>query len=317
MTQAWVFDEFGGPEVLRLAEHETPASLQGNELRIRMHASALNPIDAKIRNGTSWVAQKRRADRIPFPWGIGFDMSGEVLEAGPETSFSPGDLVFGPAGYVYAPCACAREVVCEDTYMAAAAGCDLTQAAALPIAGVTALDMLPAIESHGGREILLTGASGGVGHILVSLLRLRGYQVTALVSRGNFELAERQGAAECLDYARDQSAHHGRYAVVIDMLGGELGKSFCRFLRSGGLFITVPTYSRDELIAHARDTVTDVTATGTLAQITRSKLEYLRDLVTSGQLQVHVSHAYEFGELTEAHRQIESTHTPGKIVLMG
>lgn len=314
MTTAWVFNEFGGPEVLRQTYLGAKTDLAGSEVRIKTYACGINPIDAKIRNGSSFVAKKRVLEHVPHPWTLGFDLSGEIVRVGPDSVFKEGDIVCGCAGYVYDPCAYAQEVTCTDEYLVhVPEGVDLAQAAALPIAGVTALDMLPAIEKSGQKRVLLSGASGGVGHILTTLLSLRGFEVTALVSKGNFALASAQGAKECLDYHEDQASHYGKYGVVIDMLGGEIGKSLYNYIQKGGLFITVPTYSKNELIACARDY--GVTATGTLAHVEKDKLRYLLELIKEGKLKIHISREFAFDDAINAHRQIESTHTAGKIIL--
>lgn len=314
MEKAWFFNSFGTSDVLYQKEVIYEEPLKDNEILIKVYACGINPIDAKIRNGSSFVSQKR-LNTVPFPWTLGYDVAGIVQDAGPKSAFSKGDAVCGCAGYLDNPCGCATLVKCSDTYFTTVPnGVSLIQAAALPIAGVTALDISQSVSSSITGRILLSGATGGVGHILCRLFALQGYDVTALSSRDNFVHAYKAGACECLDYTEDLSFYEHKFDLVIDMLGGEIGKSLYRFIKAGGLFVTVPTYSKKEVIEHAKN-FERVTATDVLAHVDKVKLAYLLNLMREQKLMINVSSVFAFDDLKRAHEQIESTHTVGKIVL--
>lgn len=306
-----VIEAFGNPEQLTLVETEHPP-LTASQVRLKMHFAGVNPVDAKTRAGLGWGAQAVK-DRLP--WSPGFEVMGEVLEVGSEVCrFMPGDRVFGlvsGGGY-------GEELVvdCNEMLPVPEKVSD-EMAAGLALAGMTAWQGLT---DHGGlkagERVLIAAAAGGVGHLAVQLAKSLGATVVALGSPANHEFLRSLGADEVIDY-RDQAALNAMTPVdlLFDLVGGTSGCSLLSHVKSGGRVVTVPTITADEVIAAAQ--VLGLTATGMLKYNDIEQLEQLVQAVAEGRLKVEISQVYPLAEGAAAHRQIETGHTRGKILLQG
>lgn len=306
-----VIEAFGSPEQLTLVETEHPP-LTASQVRLKMHFAGVNPVDAKTRAGLGWGAQAVK-DRLP--WSPGFEVMGEVLEVGSEVCrFMPGDRVFGlvsGGGY-------GEELVvdCNEMLPVPEAVSD-EMAAGLALAGMTAWQGLT---EHGGlkagERVLIAAAAGGVGHLAVQLAKSLGATVVALGSSANHEFLRSLGADEVIDY-RDDAALKAMAPVDVffDLVGGTSGCALLSHVKSGGRVVTVPTITADEVIAAAQSL--GLTATGMLKYNDSQQLEQLVQAVAEGRLKVDVSQVYPLAEGAAAHRQIETGHTRGKILLQG
>lgn len=306
-----VIEAFGSPEQLTLVETEHPP-LTASQIRLKMHFAGVNPVDAKTRAGLGWGAQAVK-DRLP--WSPGFEVMGEVQEVGSEVCrFMPGDRVFGlvsGGGY-------GEELVvdCNEMLPVPEAVSD-EMAAGLALAGLTAWQGLT---EHGrlkaGERVLIAAAAGGVGHLAVQLAKDLGATVVALGSPANHEFLHSLGADEVIDY-RDEAAMKAMAPVDVcfDLVGGTSGCSLLSHVKSGGRVVTVPTITADEVIAAAESL--GLTATGMLKYNDSQQLEQLVQAVAEGRLRVEVSRVYPLAEGVAAHRQIETGHTRGKILLQG
>lgn len=306
-----VIEAFGNPEQLTLVETEHPP-LTASQVRLKMHFAGVNPVDAKTRAGLGWGAQAVK-DRLP--WSPGFEVMGEVLEVGSEVCrFMPGDRVFGlvsGGGY-------GEELVvdCNEMLPVPEKVSD-EMAAGLALAGMTAWQGLT---DHGGlkagERVLIAAAAGGVGHLAVQLAKSLGATVVALGSPANHEFLRRLGADEVIDY-RNEAALNAMTPVdlLFDLVGGTSGCSLLSHVKSGGRVVTVPTITADEVMAAAQ--ALGLTATGMLKYNDIEQLEQLVLAVAEGRLKVEISQVYPLAEGAAAHRQIETGHTRGKILLQG
>ncbi|GAA3708770.1 NADP-dependent oxidoreductase [Oceanisphaera sediminis] len=306
-----VIEAFGGPEQLTLVETEHPP-LTASQIRLKMHFAGVNPVDAKTRAGLGWGAQAVK-DRLP--WSPGFEVMGEVQEVGSEVCrFMSGDRVFGlvsGGGY-------GEELVvdCNEMLPVPEAVSD-EMAAGLALAGLTAWQGLT---EHGGlkagERVLIAAAAGGVGHLAVQLAKDMGATVVALGSPANHDFLRSLGADEVLDY-RDEAALNALAPVdlLFDLVGGTSGCSLLSHVKSGGRVVTVPTITADEVMAAARRQ--GLTASGMLKTNDIEQLEQLVQAVAEGRLKVEVSQVFPLADGVAAHRQIETGHTRGKILLQG
>ncbi|WP_298720034.1 NADP-dependent oxidoreductase [uncultured Oceanisphaera sp.] len=306
-----VIEAFGGPEQLTLVETEHPP-LTASQIRLKMHFAGVNPVDAKTRAGLGWGA-KAVKDRLP--WSPGFEVMGEVQEVGSEVCrFMSGDRVFGlvsGGGY-------GEELVvdCNEMLPVPEAVSD-EMAAGLALAGLTAWQGLT---EHGGlkagERVLIAAAAGGVGHLAVQLAKDMGATVVALGSPANHDFLRSLGADEVIDY-RDEAALNALAPVdlLFDLVGGTSGCSLLSHVKSGGRVVTVPTITADEVMAAARRQ--GLTASGMLKTNDIEQLEQLVQAVAEGRLKVEVSQVFPLADGVAAHRQIETGHTRGKILLQG
>lgn len=309
-----LFNKFGTAAELYVKEISLP-QITDNEMLIKTSAAALNPIDAKIRNGSSFVCKNRKE---PFPWTLGFDFAGTVKECGCNLDFHNGDKIAGIVGHSFNPRAYAQYIVSDDKLIVKVPdNVSLKEAAALPTAGVTALDILNTLKEKKDKgNVLVLGGSGGVGHLLIQLLQIHGYNVTAGASIKNFAFLKELGTNEIFDYHDDyKTKYKDQFDAAIDFIGDDIGIGLYEVLKENGLLVTVPSYSFNKVIS-ACSSCKQVKSV--LAAPSREKIAYLLKLCSSGKLKVHITKEFKLN--TEgaqlAHLQIESTHTRGKIILV-
>lgn len=300
----------GDPEVLERAEVPVPLPLP-TEVLVRVHAAGVNPVDWKIRGG---VFPPGALGAPPFVQG--WDVAG-VVTAGPRvTRFAPGDEVFGMVwfprqggGYGQFVTAPARQFARKPPSL------DFVQAAALPLAGLTAWQTLVDVAAVApGQRVLVTAAAGGVGHLACQVASVRGAEVTGTARAGKHDFLRGLGVAYPVDYTQVDVAEVVRdQDVVLDVLGGDASLRLLDCLRPGGLLIlTVGQVSPDLALAASER---GVRVTPFLVEPDGAGLEALADLVETGRLRVHVDHVFDLTDVAKAHEIGETNRTTGKLVL--
>lgn len=291
-------DETGGPEVLKLVEAERPEPGEG-EVLVRVKAVAINPIDWKYRRGL-----------IPkqLPAVLGSDISG-VVESSRSERFAVGDEVFGLAssgGY-------AEFAVAPERMLAPKpAGLSHEQAAALPVAGMTAWQALFDVGGlTAGQSVLIAGAAGGVGHLAAQFARVAGVHAIGTASARNRDFVLGLGVARFIDYAGAELAEiAGEVDVAFDTVGGQTTETLLPCLRPGGLLVTIagapPEQQAAELGVRAQLLVMSPNA---------DQLARIGELVAADEVKVEIAKLLPFAEVRAAHALSESGHTRGKIIL--
>ncbi|HXX54303.1 MAG TPA: NAD(P)-dependent alcohol dehydrogenase [Thermodesulfovibrionales bacterium] len=315
--KAVVIRQFGPPGVMKLEEVKRPFT-SGDEVLIRVHYSSVNPVDWKIRNGSLKLISGSR-----FPMTIGFDVSGEVVERGSSvTRFKRNDRVFGMLDFnrrgAYAEYACAK----ADNLVLIPENLDFREAAAIPLAALTAYQALhykAAIKS--GSTVLINGASGGVGSFAVQIAKAAGAHVSAVCSTRNIDLARQLGADNVIDYTRQDFRHlTGRYDIFFDAVGKSSFFKVRKNLQSGGCYVTTLPNKTADILSYVltfplsffrfskRSTFIAVQSRG-------SDLESLTLLVKEGKLWPLIDREFPLEEISEAHAYSESGHARGKIAI--
>ncbi|MFD1009214.1 NADP-dependent oxidoreductase [Oceanisphaera ostreae] len=306
-----VIKAFGDADQLVLTELAVD-TMATNEVRVKMHYAGVNPVDAKTRAGLGWGAQAIK-DRLP--WSPGFEVMGTVQEVGAEVSIhQAGDRVVGlltGGGYSEVVIAPANALVRVPKEVSD------EMAAGLSLAGMTAWQGLT---EHGslkaGERVLISAAAGGVGHLAVQLAKDLGATVVALASPNNHDFLRDLGADEIIDYRNEaQLATLEPVDLLFDLVGGASGLALLSYLRHGGRVVTVPTITAEQVITAAKSQ--GLSATGMLKHNDTQQLALLIDAVAEQRLRVEVSHVYPLAEGADAHRQVETGHTRGKILLKG
>lgn len=306
-----VIQAFGDADQLVLTEGTSPA-LAANEMRVKMHYAGVNPVDAKTRAGLGWGAE---AIKDSLPWSPGLEVMGTVLEVGSEVNIHHvGDRVFGLlAGGGYSE----QLVVPANSLLQVPKTVSDEMAAGLSLAGITAWQGLT---EHGqlkaGERVLIAAAAGGVGHLAVQLAKELGARVVALASPVNHDFLHNLGADEVVDYRDEkQLAALAPVDLLLDLVGGASGQALLVRVKPGGRVVTVPTITAKDVIAAAESR--GLSATGMLKHNDNQQLASLITAVAEQRLRVEVSQVYPLAEGAAAHRQIETGHTRGKIVLQG
>ncbi|MFF3211630.1 NADP-dependent oxidoreductase [Streptomyces sp. NPDC002886] len=303
--RAIVVSQWGGPEVLTETELDRPEPGLG-EILVRVHAAGVNPVD--------W---KTRASGALIPWGpvpmVGWDVSGTVEAVGPGvTLYRAGDEVYGMPRFPEQAGGYAEYVTAPARHFARKpASLDHVQAAALPLAALTAWQAL--VDTAGvsaGQRVLVHAAAGGVGHLAVQIAKARGAYVIGTASAAKHGLLRELGADEVIDYrtADFEEAVSG-VDIVVDAVGGEYTARSLKVLKPGGHLVTLP--GPDGIPA---DTA-GVHAAWVLVEPDLGGLREIADLADRGLLRPLVDTVLPLAEAAKAHEIGELGRTTGKIVL--
>lgn len=235
--KAIVQRRYGKPgEVLEFRDVDRPEP-DDNEVLLRVHASSVNPADWFMLVGRPYVLRLMFGLMRPKHEIPGMDVAGTVETVGPKvTRFSPGDEVYGELrSGAYAEYA----VAAEDALARKPANLGFAEAAAIPLAGVTALQGIrDAGGVRAGHRVLVNGASGGVGTFAVQVAKSLGAHVTGVCSTRNLDMVRSVGADEVIDYTREDFTRGERsYDVIFDLVGSHALGAYRRVLRLGGVYI--------------------------------------------------------------------------------
>lgn len=309
------FRSFGEPSVLAVEEVAEPPEPTGDRVLVQVAASSVNGTDLGLRRGDLKVATLGRMPFVP-----GFDVAGEVLACGPAvTAFSPGDRVMALLGHGGGGQA-ERIVFRQGRAARVPAACSLAQAAALPLAGLTALQALhgkASLHARRGRRVLVNGASGGIGSYGVQLAKLAGAHVTAVASGSKLGFAADLGADELVDYReQDVTALGRRWDVILDAPGLLAFATARRALAADGVLVSTRPLGLDALRGLAPPRLRR--GPGRFAAVmTRARsqdLAHLAALVDLGHLRPPVDRAFPLAQVADAHRHAEGPAT-GKVVI--
>lgn len=311
---------YGPAESLSIDEVSMP-EVGETDVLVKVHASSVNPYDWHLLRGEPYLLRVNAGYRRPKNQDMGIDVAGTVIAVGAKvTRFEAGDHVFGLARGAFAEYAAADEkrlAVKPDALT-------FESAASLPCAGNTALI---AVRDKGqvgsGMKVLVNGASGGVGSYAVQIARSLGAEVTGVCSTRNVERVRSIGAAEVIDYSRDDFARRPeRYDVVVDTIGNRTLGDLRRALKPRGTLVVAGAASGKWFRPMALILKVVVVAPfvrqqlrGVMASVTTENLETLSTLVTSGDVVPLIDRTYSLGETPAAVGYVEEGHARGKVVI--
>ncbi|MEI7033322.1 NADP-dependent oxidoreductase [Streptomyces pratensis] len=298
--RAVVFSRYGDESVLELTDRPAPVPADG-EVLVDVRAAGVNPVDWKHREGAV------RGDR-PFPLGMGWDVAGVVRETVPGGP-AVGEAVYGMLPLPYGG---AYQELCVLPASAVApkpARLSYAEAAAVPLAALTAWQALEAAGAAAGLRVLVHAGAGGVGHFAVQFAQNLGAHVTATASARNLDFLRGLGVHEPVDRATADLAAAEPFDVVLDTVGGPVQHAAWSLLRPGGALITLPE-PVDE--AHR---LPGVTARRVVVTPDGGALRRIGALVDSGAVHVEVQSVLPLGEAARAHRTSREGGVRGKLVL--
>ncbi len=319
--KAIVFDHYGPPEGLSLQEVPAPVPA-GHEVLVEVRAAALNAADWHVMRADPFLVRLMCGLFTPRVKRLGADLAGVVRAVGASvTRFRAGDEVFGclPLGSwgSFAEQACAGEEVLA--LKPPQVGFD--EAAAVPLAGLTALQALRDIgQLQAGQKVLVNGASGGVGTLAVQIAKALGGEVTAVCSSRNLELARSLGADHVIDYAREDFTNGAqRYDVVIAANGYHPLAAYKKVLSPRGRYAMVGGAGRQMAEAVFMGPWLSEKGGRRLGRVdmkpTRADMQFLADLLGAGKLTPVIDMRYGLAQVPEAIRHLEEGHARGKVVI--
>lgn len=310
--RAIIQHRYGGFERLEYREDVAEPRPRRGEVAIAVAAASVNPAD-RFR-----VSGAPRLGRLAFGWfrprvpGLGMDVAGTVVSLGPGvTRFAVGDEVYGETLGSFAEVVCAR----EDRVAARPRGLTMPEAAALPLAGVTALQAMRAGRARAGAHVLILGASGGVGHLAIQIARALDAEVTAVCSERNVGLVRSLGAHHAIDYTRDDfTAHSTRYDAILDLVGTTPIGRCVAHLSERGVYLASVGRTGWILRAALRSLVSR--RVKVLAAIScASDLDALRELVDAGAVRPVIDRRFALEGVPDALRYSATERTRGKSVI--
>jgi NADPH:quinone reductase-like Zn-dependent oxidoreductase len=316
-----VHDRYGAPEdVLALREIDPPTMADG-EVLVRVHAAAVGRGDWLMARGLPYVARLGYGLRTPRHRVAGLEVAGRVdAVGGAVTRFRPGEAVFGWGHGAFAE----YVAVTEAALAPAPATLPLAQAAAVPISGFAALQALrDAGRVRPGQQVLIVGASGGVGTFAVQIARALGAAVTAVCSTRNVDLVRGLGAAHVVDYTREDVPPRGRrYDLILDVAGNRPVAALRRALTPAGTLVLVGGSGGPWLMGMGR-TARALVVSPFVRQRLRpffsrenpADLVALKALIEAGKLTPIIGRTYPLRATPEAVRALGAGHAQGKSVI--
>jgi NADPH:quinone reductase-like Zn-dependent oxidoreductase len=309
---AWTYDRWGGADELKFIEAGTPA-LESDAVRIEVEWAGVNPADWKVLSG-----KYRTLARGGFPRRIGIEGSGHVVAVGPNVKgLEPGmPVVFGLDPLDGRRGSWAEQVdVPVARLLAVPDGVSLRTAAILPIAGLTAWQMCAYAGLTEGSDVLVTGASGGVGHLAVQIAKTQGAHVTATGSEKNRSMIEALGVDRFLDYRASPAERSGlRWDAILDCVNSLRSVSGA-LLKPAGHYVDTdprPLYLFTDRLRNAFSARKHYTV---MVDFETRGMQALFDLLSSERIRPTVSHEYPLERAPDALRESLSGHAVGKLVL--
>jgi NADPH:quinone reductase-like Zn-dependent oxidoreductase len=285
-----------------------------HQVLIQIKAAGVNPVDTKVRAGTSGLSK-----RLRLPIILGWDVSGVVTVAGKAVSVvKPGDEVFGCIEFPGPGNAYAEYVATDPGWLAKKpANISFEEAAAIPLAGLTAYQAIEEqLKIRAGQTILVQAAAGGVGHLAVQFAKILGATVYGTASAKNEAFLKSLGVDQVIDYKNERFEDKVvPLDAVLDAMGGAVLYRSIPCVKAGGVVVCLPSSTKDDPEAMALAERHGVTLTWPLMYPDGGQMKIIAGLLEQGKLRVHVDQTFSLDHIASAHEAVESHRTRGKIVV--
>lgn len=329
--KAWFIDAYGGPDKLRCDELADP-EIGPDEVLIGIRAASINPIDWKMRSGETRAILKQS-----FPLILGNDGAGVVEAVGRSvTTFKRGDRVYTRADKNRIGTLAERIAVRADEVAKMPANVDFEQAAALPLVGLTAWQVLIVMaDTQPGNRVLIHAGAGGVGTFAIQLARHLGAHVATTASAPKHELLKGLGADQVIDYRNEDFTREvSDLDFVFDTVGGSTQKRSFSVLKPGGLLVSIagppdPPFARDWQLGWPLRTAVMLMSAPVRLRAWRRNCRYrfhimhasgaqlseISRLVDDGTIRPVIDRIFPFEEADQAMAYAEAGHATGKVVV--
>ncbi len=319
--KAVVYTKYGSPDVLQLKEVEKPTP-KDNEVLIRIHAASANAADWHLLRGDPFLLRLGYGLLKPNNTILGADIAGRVEAVGNNvTQFQPGDEVFGDisgcglggfAEYVSVP---------EHAVISKPASMTFEEAAAVPMAAVTALQGLrDKGQIQPGQKVLIHGASGGVGTFAVQIAKAFGAEVTAVCSTSKVDMVRSLGADHVIDYTQEDFTKNGqRYDLILAANGDRSMFEYKRALARKGRYVVIGGSMTQIFQAMLLGPLLSMAGRQNIGNVrarpNQKDLACMKELLEAGKVIPVIDRCYPLSETAEAIRYLEAGHARGKVVI--
>jgi NADPH:quinone reductase-like Zn-dependent oxidoreductase len=303
--KAMVYEEYGPPEVFQLKEVAKPTP-KDNEILVKVHATTISAGVLWARSGKhpdskffSFVVRLVFGLRKPKRQILGYELAGEVESIGKDVKqFKKGDQVFGTTtglkNGAYAEYVCLPEEWKKGVVAKKPENASFEEAAAVPAAGMAALQIIRKANINKGQKVLVYGASGSLGTYGVQLARYFGADVTGVCSWRHIEMVKSLGVEKVIDYTKEDFTQDGKIYDVVFEAVGKISSSQCKkALKKGGTFISSKSLTKE----------------------TTDKLLFLKKLIEEGRIKPAIDRCYPLEQMAEAHRYVDKGHKGGNVVI--
>jgi alcohol dehydrogenase len=305
------FSKYGGPEVIEINRDTVLPKAGEGQILVEGYAASINPIDLLIRAG-----YMQQMFQLTFPATLLGDFAGEVKEVGQGVSgFRVGDQVFGFAPIFSKGSGTAAEYVASKALVDAQKPqrVSLAEAAALPLAGVSAVQALELhLKAKPGQKVLIHGGAGGIGSFAIQYAKHLGCHVATTVRGSQKEFVHRLGADDVIDFELEKfDTILKEYDGVLDTVGGEVYKRSFSVLKMGGIVVSMVQNIPDQELMSKFGVTSDFFIT----QIDSASLRSLAELVDKGTLRPQIDREFPLEQAREACAYVEQEHPKGKVVV--
>ncbi|MDF1543679.1 MAG: NAD(P)-dependent alcohol dehydrogenase [bacterium] len=318
--KAIIRTKYGSPDRLEFRETEKPTPKE-NQVLVKVQAAAVNPLDWHVLRGQPFLVRLMGFGLLnPKHHILGADMAGRVEAIGKDiTQFQVGDEVFGSGMGGFAEYACLR----EDKLVLKPASMTFEQAAAVPVAGITALQALrDRGKLRAGQQVLINGASGGVGTFAVQIAKALGAHVTGVCSGRNIEMVRSLGADHLIDYTKECFWQNGKeYDLIVDNAAFQSIRKSLRALKPSGVYVVVGGSSSTGRVLLSLlfnpliSMIKGRKLVSLMADLKKSDLVFLKELLESGKIVPVIGRKYPLSDTAQAIRHIEKGHASGKVII--
>src|SRR5215207_4243057 len=314
--KAIIYTEYGSPDVLEFIEVERPTP-RDNEILVKVHAASANAADWHLMRAEPFLARFANGLLKPKNIRLGADLAGRVEAVGKNvTKFQVGDDVFGELPLDGLGTFAEYVSTTEAALALKPARLTFEQAAAVPLAGFTALQGLrDKGKIQAGQKVLINGASGGVGHFAVQIAKSFGTEVTGVCSTRNLDMARSIGADHVIDYTKEDFTRTGqRYDLIFDAVGNRSVSDYKRSLAPNGIcsvagFTSLSRLFQIMLLGGKKVGLMET------AKANKKDLLILKELLDSGKIVPVIDRQYPLSETAEAIRYLETGRARGKVVI--
>lgn len=310
--KAIVLKDFGSADNFEINELPIP-SIKDHEVLVQVKVISINPVDIKTRSGKALSARFKDIEAKILGW----DIAGIITEAGKNvTSFKAGDEVFGMINFPGIGNAYAKYVAAPAAHLSIKPkNISFEEAAAATLAALTAWEVVvDALKIKKGDRFLVHAAAGGVGHFAVQIAKHFGAYVIGTASAANKDFVLALGADEFVDYkAQPLDEVIGNVDKVLDTIGGDNIDLSLRLMKPGASIVSIPSGKNDKV--HEKAAEKGMTGLVLMVQSNGENQQQVAKLLEEGIVKPHVHKTYSFNEMPEAHIQIETGRTVGKVVV--